>query len=63
MSPKLRRGATLAAEGMPEMAITAKVLGLPVPLVVVFHIMRIFIVIAISGLVFRHGVRRGPPAN
>jgi uncharacterized protein len=54
---------SVAPGGMPEMAITAKVLGLAVPLVVAFHIVRIFIVIAISGLVFRHGVRRGPPVN
>ena len=54
---------SVAPGGMPEMAITAKVLGLAVPLVVAFHIVRIFIVIAISGLVFRHGVRRGPPMN
>jgi uncharacterized protein len=54
---------SVAPGGMPEMAITAKVLGLAVPLVVAFHIVRIFIVIGISGLVFRHGVRRGPPVN
>lgn len=54
---------SVAPGGMPEMAITAKVLGLAVPLVVAFHIVRIFIVIAISGLVFRHAVRRGGPAN
>lgn len=54
---------SVAPGGMPEMAITAKVLGLAVPLVVAFHIVRIFIVIGISGLVFRHAVRRGPPLN
>jgi uncharacterized protein len=54
---------SVAPGGMPEMAITAKVLGLAVPLVVAFHIVRIFIVIGISGLVFRHAVRRGPTSN
>ena len=54
---------SVAPGGMAEMAITAKVLGLAVPLVVAFHIVRIFIVIAISGLVFRYGLRRGPPIN
>jgi uncharacterized protein len=54
---------SVAPGGMPEMAITAKVLGLAVPLVVAFHIVRIFIVIGISGLVFRHAVRPGPPVN
>lgn len=54
---------SVAPGGMPEMAITAKVLGLAVPLVVAFHIVRIFIVIAISGLVFRHAVRRGASTN
>lgn len=54
---------SVAPGGMPEMAITATVLGLAVPLVVAFHIVRIFIVIAISGLLFRHAVRRGDPVN
>ena len=45
------------------MAITAKVLGLTVPLVVAFHIVRIFIVIGISGLVFRFALGRRPPLN
>jgi membrane AbrB-like protein len=54
---------SVAPGGMAEMAITAKVLGLAVPLVVAFQIVRIFIVIAISGLVFRHALRRRPPMN
>ncbi|MBM86009.1 MAG: hypothetical protein CMM47_08300 [Rhodospirillaceae bacterium] len=58
---------SLAPGGMPEMAITAKVLDLAVPLVVAFHIVRIFIVVAISGLVFRHAVqhetKRDPPVD
>ncbi len=54
---------SVAPGGMPEMAITAKVLGLAVPLVVAFHIVRIFIVIGISGLVFRFALGRRPPLN
>ena len=54
---------SVAPGGMAEMAITAKVLGLAVPLVVAFQIVRIFIVIAISGLVFRHALRRRPLMN
>ena len=48
---------------MLEMAITTKVLALAAPLVVAFHIVRIFFVIGISGLVFCYGVRCGPPVN
>jgi uncharacterized membrane protein AbrB (regulator of aidB expression) len=53
----------VAPDGMPEMAITTKVLALAAPLVVAFHIVRIFFVIGISGLVFCYGVRCRPPVN
>jgi membrane AbrB-like protein len=43
--------------GMAEMAITAKLLGLGVPIVAAFHIVRIFIVIGCSGLLFKYGFR------
>ena len=40
--------------GMAEMSITAAVLELSVPLIAAFHIIRIFLVIALSGLLFRY---------
>lgn len=39
--------------GMAEMSITAKVLHLGVPIVVAFHVVRIFLVIAFTGQVYR----------
>lgn len=39
--------------GMAEMSITAKVLNLGVPIVVAFHVVRIFLVIGFTGLIFR----------
>ncbi|UUX51924.1 AbrB family transcriptional regulator [Nisaea acidiphila] len=40
--------------GMAEMSITAAVLELGVPLIAAFHIVRIFLVIGLSGLIFRY---------
>lgn len=40
--------------GMAEMSITAAVLELGVPLIAAFHIIRIFLVIALSGFIFRY---------
>ena len=39
--------------GMAEMSITAKVLHLGVPIVVAFHVVRIFLVIGFTGIIFR----------
>lgn len=39
--------------GMAEMSITAKVLNLGVPIVVAFHVVRIFLVIAFTGQVYK----------
>ncbi|MDF1793639.1 MAG: AbrB family transcriptional regulator [Thalassobaculaceae bacterium] len=39
--------------GMAEMSITAKVLHLGVPIVVAFHVVRIFLVIGFTGMVFK----------
>lgn len=44
--------------GMAEMSITASVLELGVPLVAAFHIIRIFLVIALSGIIFRYFLSR-----
>jgi len=49
--------------GMAEMSITAKVLGLGVPLVSAFHVVRIFLVIGFTGIVFQRVFRRQPPAG
>ena len=49
--------------GMSEMSITAKVLGLGVPFVAAFHIVRIFLVIALSGLMFRYIYHRQKRPN
>jgi hypothetical protein len=43
----------LSPGGMAEMSITAKVLHLGVPIVVAFHVVRIFLVIALTGVIFR----------
>ncbi|HEX6945261.1 MAG TPA: AbrB family transcriptional regulator [Casimicrobiaceae bacterium] len=50
----------LAPGGMPEMAITAKVLQLGVPLVTSFHVTRLVVLLLLTGPLFRHarGVRR-----
>ena len=48
--------------GMAEMSITAKVLALGVPLIAAFHIVRIFLVIGLSGLLFRYVLGRRPPS-
>ena len=44
--------------GMAEMSITAKVLHLGVPVVSAFHVVRIFLVIGFSEMVFRKIFRR-----
>ncbi len=49
--------------GMAEMSITAKVLALGVPLIAAFHIVRIFLVIGLSGLLFRYVLGRRPPSS
>lgn len=43
----------MAPGGAPEMSITAKVLGLGVPIVTAFHIVRMFIVVTLCGPIFR----------
>lgn len=45
--------------GMAEMSITAKVLHLGVPIVVAFHVVRIFLVIGFTGMVFKRVFLRG----
>lgn len=47
--------------GMAEMSITAKVLHLGVPLVSAFHVVRIFLVIGFSEIVFRRMFQRPGP--
>jgi len=47
--------------GMAEMSITAQVLHLGVPLVVAFHVVRIFIVIGFTGVLFRALFGRSSP--
>ena len=49
----------LSPGGMAEMSITAKVLQLGVPIVVAFHVVRIFLVIAFTGQVYRRLFLRG----
>lgn len=49
--------------GMAEMCITAAVLDLGVPLIAAFHIVRIFVVIGLSGLLFRYGLGSPPPLD
>ncbi len=49
----------LSPGGMAEMSITAKVLQLGVPIVVAFHVVRIFLVIAFTGQVYRRLFQRG----
>lgn len=44
--------------GMAEMSITAKILHLGVPIVAAFHVVRIFLVIGFSEIVFRKVFRR-----
>lgn len=46
--------------GMAEMSITAKVLQLGVPIVVAFHVVRIFLVIGLTGPLFRLLFRARP---
>jgi len=48
--------------GMAEMSITAKVLHLGVPVVSAFHVVRIFLVIGFSEMVFRKLFRRAEPS-
>ena len=43
----------LSPGGMAEMSITAKVLSLGVPIVVAFHVVRIFLVIAFTDVIYR----------
>ena len=50
-------------EGFPLLLLIGLVLGLAAPLVVAFQIVRILIVVTISGLVFRHALHRRPPMN
>lgn len=47
--------------GMAEMSITAKVLNLGVPIVSAFHVVRIFLVIGFSEIVFRKMFQRPEP--
>ncbi len=47
--------------GMAEMSITARILHLGVPIVAAFHVVRIFLVIGFSELVFRRVFLRGGP--
>jgi hypothetical protein len=49
--------------GMAEMSITAKVLHLGVPVVSAFHVVRIFLVIGFSEIVFRKVFRRPVPSE
>lgn len=49
--------------GMAEMSITAKVLHLGVPIVVAFHVVRIFLVIAFTDMVFRWVFKVDPPSD
>lgn len=48
---------SMAPGGMAEMAITAQVLALGAPLVTAFHTVRIFLVIGLSGIVYRQVTR------
>ena len=60
LSLPVLRGVSLAVSpgGMAEMSITAKVLHLGVPVVSAFHVVRIFLVIGFSEMVFRKIFRR-----
>lgn len=49
--------------GMAEMSITAKVLHLGVPIVSAFHVVRIFLVIGFSEIVFRKLFKRPEPTR
>lgn len=49
--------------GMAEMSITAKILHLGVPIVAAFHVVRIFLVIGFSEIVFRKIFRRPEPRD
>ena len=49
--------------GMAEMSITARILHLGVPIVAAFHVVRIFLVIGFSEMVFRKVFRRPGPST
>ena len=53
----------LAPGGITEMGITAKVLGLGVPLVTAFHVIRIAIVVLMSPLLYRWLAQPKPPPS
>ena len=51
--PPATMALAISPGGMAEMSITAKVLHLGVPIVVAFHVVRIFLVIGFTGMVFK----------
>lgn len=51
--PPVTMALAISPGGMAEMSITAKILHLGVPIVVAFHVVRIFLVIGFTGMVFK----------